>query len=108
MTAVGTVAIITATPETADEVAGLLTTLVEQTHTEPGCILYSLERSVADPTIFVTVEKWASMDDFTAHGSSPHIARFGEAAREKSLLAGPPTIVVTSPMNVGDPAKYSY
>jgi quinol monooxygenase YgiN len=106
MTAVGTVAIITATPEGADELAALLTTLVEQTHTEPGCILYSLERSVKDPEVFVTIEKWESMDAFKAHGTAPHMADFGAKARD--LLAGRPTIVVTTPMNAGDPGKYTY
>ena len=106
MAAVGTVAIITATPESADELAQLLTTLVESTHKEPGCILYSLERSIRHPAVFVTVEKWESPEAFAEHGKSAHMAEF--AASGKALFAERPRVVVTMPMKVGDPAKYSY
>jgi quinol monooxygenase YgiN len=102
MSEITVVAIITATPESAADVEKALSTLVEATHTEEGCLTYSLQRAVDDPTKFVTVEKWASKEALDGHFVSPHMAAVGQAMGQ---LAEPPTIVICNPIPLGDPAK---
>ncbi len=55
MPAIGTTAIITAKPEAASEVESILSELATATQAEAGCILYSLNRGVQDPNVFITV-----------------------------------------------------
>jgi quinol monooxygenase YgiN len=106
MPAIGTTAIITAKPEAAAEVESALAELVEATQAEPGCIMYSLNRGLEEPNVFVTVEKWDSADALQAHLQSPHIA--AAMGRTGDLLAEPPRIIATEPLPIGDPTKNSY
>jgi quinol monooxygenase YgiN len=103
---ISTVAIITAKPGTGDEVEQVLRSLVEQTHTEAGCELYSLQRALENRDQFVTVEKWSSQEALQAHLGSPHLADVLQKAGH--LLAAPPQIVAAEALTVGDPAKSTY
>jgi quinol monooxygenase YgiN len=62
------------------------------TANEPGTKLYSLHRSMADPTTFVFYEVYADQAAFAAHGGSPAMAEFFGAAG--TLLAGRPDIAM--------------
>ena len=84
------VALITAKPGSEDAVREALSELVEPTRDEEGCINYHLTVSAADPTVFVTVERWRSQEDLDAHMRTPHIAAAFAAAGEH--LAAPPAI----------------
>lgn len=84
------VALITAKPGSEDVVREALSSLVEPTRAEEGCIDYYLTVSAADPTVFVTVERWRSQDALDAHMKTPHIAEAFGAAGEH--LAAPPAI----------------
>lgn len=106
MSAIGTTAIITAKPEAASEVESALAELAEATQAEPGCILYSLNRGLAEPNVFVTVEKWESADALAAHLQSAHIAAAMD--RTSELLVEPPRIISTEPLPIGDPSKNAY
>lgn len=106
MPAIGTTAIITAKPESADEVEAALTELAAATHAEPGCIMYSLNRGLQEPNVFVTVEKWESPEALQAHLGSAHIA--AALARTGELLTEAPRIIATASMPVGDAAKNTY
>jgi quinol monooxygenase YgiN len=66
------------------ELEKLLNQVVSATHKEPGCQLYSLHRSAADPDMFVFVEKWANAADLDSHLKSPHIA--AALARQEELI----------------------
>lgn len=68
------VALLTAKPGSEDIVRGALETLAVATRTESGCVAYTLYNSAADPTVFVTIEKWESQADLDAHMTTPHIA----------------------------------
>ncbi len=103
---IGTVAVITAKPESADEVAALLSQLAADTHGEAGCILYSLQRGLQDPSVFVTVEKWESQEALQQHLASPHVGAV--LAKAGDLLAAAPQIIATEHVEAGDPAKNSY
>ena len=53
-----------------DQLRDALSQSIPDIHEEEGCILYSLQRGVAEPDTFVTVEKWRSQDDLDAHRTS--------------------------------------
>lgn len=106
MPEISTVAIITAKPEGAEQVAAELTKLADATHAEAGCLHYSLHRGLEDPNTFVTIEKWDSAESLQQHLASDHIAAALGATSE--LLTVPPQIVPAAPMAVGDPAKGTF
>lgn len=84
MSAVPVVAIIRAKSGKESVLESLLKNLVKATHEEPGCALYALHRSAADPQAFVFVEKWKSQKDLESHLGSPHIAQ--AMARKEELI----------------------
>ena len=94
-----------ARPGKEAEAADALGTLVEPTHAEEGCILYSLNQGVADRTRFAFVERWASQELLDAHLQSAHIAAV--LARADELLSEPPDIVVYAALPQGDERKGS-
>lgn len=106
MSTINTTAVLTAKPEAADEVQTILTTLAEATHGETGCLLYSLQRGVEDRNVFVTVEKWTSLDALHEHLGSAHVAAALERAGD--LLSVPPQVIATEELPAGDPAKNTY
>lgn len=100
MSEISTVAIITAKPEAAAEVEGLLTSLAAETHAEDGCLHYSLHRG-AEPGVFVTIEKWDSKDSLDAHLASAHLAKAIGAATP--LLTAPLQIVPAEAIPLDSP-----
>lgn len=68
------IATIPAKAEAADQVREALTTLVEATRTEDGCVSYDLFESGSAPGTFVTVERWRDAASLEAHMSTPHVA----------------------------------
>jgi quinol monooxygenase YgiN len=106
MPAIGTTAIITAKPEAVAAVESALAELAEATQAEPGCIMWSLNRGLQEPNVFITVEKWESPEALEQHLGSAHIA--AAMGRTAELLVEPPRIIATEPLPVGDPAKNVY
>ena len=84
------VAVITAKPGSEEIVGGALRDLVGPTREEEGCLSYELNRSAADPAVFVTVEQWREQADLDAHLQTPHLATALEVAGEH--LVAPPAI----------------
>jgi len=106
MSEISTVAIITAKPGSGTEVERALRDLAVATHAEPGCLLFSLQQGMRDPDVFVTVEKWDSMESLESHLASDHLA--SALARTEDLLATSPQIIPAQPLTVGEPAKSTY
>ena len=106
MSEISTVAIITAKPGSGTEVERALRDLAVATHAEPGCLLFSLQQGMRDPDVFVTVEKWDSMESLESHLASDHLA--SALARTEDLLAIAPQIIPAQPLEVGEPAKSTY
>jgi quinol monooxygenase YgiN len=69
------VAVLKAKPGSEQIVRDALHALVEPTRNEEGCVSYDLFISLADPSTFITVEKWHSQADLDAHMGTPHIAQ---------------------------------
>ena len=97
------VATVDVKPESTDAALSVLTTAIEATHAEPGCVAYALHRDGADANRFVIVEKWATAGALEEHAQTPHLKQL--FADLGPLLAAPPTIVRTAPVPVGDGAK---
>ena len=72
------------------EVREILSTLVEPTRRESGCLSYELLQNSSDPADFVFVEKWASASAEQAHFATPHIV--DALQRLSGLLAPDPEI----------------
>ncbi|RFA09434.1 antibiotic biosynthesis monooxygenase [Subtercola boreus] len=68
------VAILKAKPGSEQIVGDALRALVEPTRAEEGCLSYELFVSAANPSTFITIEKWRSGDDLDGHMKTPHIA----------------------------------
>ena len=92
------VAVITAKPGSEDVVQQALEELATTTRTEEGCIAYAVHRSVADGTVFVTVEQWRESADLDAHLQAPHLQHALAVTGEH--LAAPPAIHPLQPVSV--------
>jgi quinol monooxygenase YgiN len=90
-------------PESQDAALTVITTAIEATHAEPGCLAYALHRDLKDPARFVIVEKWETSSALEEHGQTPHLKQL--FADLGPLLAQPPAITFTAPVPVGDGVK---
>lgn len=101
-TIIGTVV---AKPETREELQAILSSFVEPTRAEDGCINYDFHVDPADPCVFMFYENWRSKDDLDRHLAMPHLKPlFG---RLDQLLARPVSIqnyVMLSQMAAGGSA----
>jgi quinol monooxygenase YgiN len=71
------VARIKARAETVSEVRELLSSLVEPTRKESGCIIYELLQNTEDPTDFTFVEEWETNEALAIHLASDHLKAIG-------------------------------
>ena len=84
------VARIKAKSETVSEVRELLSSLVEPTRKESGCIIYELLQNTEDPTDFTFVEEWESEAVLECHLASDHLKAIGP--KLEPFVAEPPDI----------------
>ncbi|HBB34740.1 MAG TPA: antibiotic biosynthesis monooxygenase [Cyanobacteria bacterium UBA8803] len=84
------VARLIALPEKVEELKTILSSLIEPTRAEEGCIEYELFQNQADPTDFTFVEEWATGALLDAHLASTHIQ--AAIAQLEGLLAAAPDI----------------
>lgn len=89
-------AVITAKPGAEAAVRDALTALVPQTRAEEGCLDYQLAVSSADPTVFITTEKWRAAADLDTHLQTEHVQR--ALATVGDQLACPPAIHPLTPL----------
>jgi quinol monooxygenase YgiN len=64
-------------PGTGDTIEPLLAELAAATRTEPGCLLYLVNRSTTAPDTFVLYEHYDDEEALAAHRESPHFQRIG-------------------------------
>lgn len=84
------IATLRARPDTVEETKAALTSLVEPTRREPGCVEYQLFQSKEDPTEFVTVEEFNDDAAADAHLQTEHVQAAFAAAPE--ILGADPQI----------------
>lgn len=103
MSEVVVVAVVPVKPGKEAEAEEAFRSLLDPSHAEPGCVKYALHRAHGEPTRFVMVEKWASMEALGQHGQSPHMKDLGRIFAD--LAAEPAQILVLEPLAGGDPDK---
>jgi quinol monooxygenase YgiN len=62
---------------TGDAIEPLLAELAAATRSEPGCLLYLVNRSTTAPDTFVLYEHYDDEESLAAHRDSPHFQRIG-------------------------------
>jgi quinol monooxygenase YgiN len=85
------VAEITAKPGCEQELRALLSSIVEPTRKEEGCIQYDLHVNTAEPGKFLFYENWEDQAALAKHAASPHLKEFG--AKAATLVGGPSKIL---------------
>jgi len=80
-----------------------LRAIVAPTHAELGCLRYTLHRSLEDPTLFITIERWVSKEAIDKHFGAPHIQSLLSKAAD--LLTGLPEITVFQMIQEGQGEK---
>ena len=105
MTLIGTAK---AKPGKAGELEREMRAFVPQTQAEPGCLHYTMHRSLEDADTFVLVERWASKEHLDTHFQTDHCRDF--IARTESIMDGMPTMQMSVMLDVdgADPAKSSF
>ena len=84
------IAKVKARPGKVDELLSVLSSLVEPTRKEPGCISYKLLQNNEDPTDLALIEEWQSGTALESHFATPH---FKEALTKlPNLVAAEPDI----------------
>ncbi len=68
---------VKAKPDQVDQVKEALTSMVEPTRKEEGCVHYFLHQAKDDQTKFMFYEVWASRDALKQHGQTPHMKALG-------------------------------
>ena len=86
-------------PGRKDDLVEALRTTMPAVHAEQGCLLYAIH-DAEDGTITM-IEKWESVADLDAHGSSPATA--GLQAAVDGLVGEPPLVTRMTPIPGGEP-----
>lgn len=73
--------LICRTLEEADRVAALLPDHIRLTRAEPGCNLFEVIRSMADPVRFAVREIYATRADFMAHQARAQASIWGRSTK---------------------------
>src|SRR4030042_6823597 len=77
-------------PGKVNELLSVLSSLVEPTRKEPGCISYKLLQNNEDPTDFALIEEWQSNTALESHFATKH---FKDAlVKLSNLVAAEPDI----------------
>jgi quinol monooxygenase YgiN len=82
------IARVKARPGKVNELRSVLSSLVEPTHKEPGCISYKLLQNKEDPTDFAFIEEWQSSSALQSHFATKHF---------KDALVKLPNLVAAEP-----------
>jgi quinol monooxygenase YgiN len=79
------------TPQTCDEAAAVLRSLVGPVRSEPGCIATRLLRDTEDGCELTWVEEWRGVEDFERHLRA---TAFRQILAVIELAAGPPEVEI--------------
>jgi quinol monooxygenase YgiN len=92
------VATLTIRPEMRAQLIAGAKTCIDITRKENGCIRYDLNESTTDPSRFVFVEQWDSMEDLMAHGTNEHMKPWRKIVKE--CMSAPTKIEIITPEKV--------
>ena len=80
-----------------------LKSLMEATHSEPGCLLYALHRDFNDSSQFVIIERFISKEAVDSHYASSHFLKHFSLI--SPLLVNEPEIIHLNSMGDGKKGK---
>ena len=69
-----------------------------------GCLRYTLHRSLVDPAVFITVERWTSKEAIDQHFATPHIQALMKKIPDP-LPGKPPDITLYDLLPEGESEK---
>ena len=72
--------------------------LMKEVATEPGTLLYSLNRKSSEPDTLIVVERYTDKAALAAHSATAHFKAF--SAKLAGVLAGKPDITVLEELDV--------
>lgn len=82
------IAKVKARPGKVNELQSVLSSLVEPTRKEPGCLSYELLQNKEDPTDFTFIEEWQNNAALESHFATKHF---------KDALTHLPSLVAAEP-----------
>ncbi len=82
------IARVKARPDKVNELLSVLSSLVEPTRKEPGCLSYKLLQNNEDPTDLTLIEEWQSNTALESHFATKHF---------KDALIKLPNLVAAEP-----------
>jgi quinol monooxygenase YgiN len=94
------VATITPLPAHRDEVIAAFTSVIPQVHAEDGCELYALHPTSGR---LIMIEKWASREALSAHGTGATLAALNPQLAGK--VSGAPEVIVLDAVPAGQADK---
>jgi quinol monooxygenase YgiN len=77
-----------------EEAVGLFRELTGPTRAEPGCRMYLVHRSAADPRKFFLYEQYDDQAALDAHRASPHFAKYATGGLFPLIESRTPEIYV--------------
>jgi quinol monooxygenase YgiN len=86
-------------PGKADELQDLLSWMVENTRTEPGCERYELYRQDATDEVFHLFERYQDQEALQAHRAAGYYVDYRRRVSE--LIEGTVEVVLLQPVDVG-------
>jgi autoinducer 2-degrading protein len=72
-------------PEAIDQFISLAKTMVENSNSEKGCLIYKLYQEVGNPQSFIFYEVYENQDAVDNHNSSGHFKIFIEQVTQLAL-----------------------
>ena len=64
-----------AKPDQVEKVKKILTSLMESTRLETGCLRYDVMQNQNDPTDFTTIEEWSDQGSVDSHFETSHFLK---------------------------------
>lgn len=92
-----------AKPGRETELEQAMRAVVVPTHKEAGCLRYTIHRSLIDPAVFITMERWASKEAIDKHFATLHVQTLMKKVPD--LLIEPPDITLYEQLSEGDSDK---
>lgn len=71
-----------------DEVKSILSSVVQPTHQEPGCLHYELLQNNDDAAEFMLIEEWETQVALERHQTAAHM-KMAESKAERLIAASP-------------------
>jgi quinol monooxygenase YgiN len=97
------VVVYRANPDDIEEARDAFRRVIEPTHAEVGALTCALTQSDDDPSVFLLIERWTSMEAVEEHLEKTYVKAFRGVVGD--LFSSDPEIFMLSDVPFGDAAK---